>query len=74
MRERGRIPDALTGVYCRDRPDPQFDPPGSYHALVGDGMIHGFYLEPNAAGRQRDISQPLGADPARADPALGSRA
>jgi len=53
MRERGRIPDALTGVYCRDRPDPQFDAPGSYHAFIGDGMIHGFYLEPSAAGRQR---------------------
>jgi carotenoid cleavage dioxygenase-like enzyme len=50
MRKRGRTPDALTSVYCRDRRDAQFDPPGCNHAFIGDGMIHGFYLEPNAAG------------------------
>jgi carotenoid cleavage dioxygenase-like enzyme len=50
MHVRGRIPDALNGAYYRNGPNPQFDPPGSYHAFIGDGMIHGFFLEPGAGG------------------------
>jgi carotenoid cleavage dioxygenase-like enzyme len=50
MRVRGRIPDALNGAYYRNGPNPQFDPRGPYHAFIGDGMIHGFFLEPNRDG------------------------
>jgi carotenoid cleavage dioxygenase len=43
---RGRIPDGLAGAYYRNGPNPQFDPAGAYHAFIGDGMIHGFFLDP----------------------------
>ena len=44
---RGRIPAGLAGAYYRNGPNPQFDPPGPYHAFIGDGMIHGFFLDPD---------------------------
>jgi carotenoid cleavage dioxygenase-like enzyme len=46
----GRIPDALAGAYYRNGPNPQFDPQGNYLGIFGDGMIHGFFLEPNKDG------------------------
>ena len=46
----GRIPDALAGAYYRNGPNPQFDPQGEYLCIFGDGMIHGFFLEPNKEG------------------------
>jgi carotenoid cleavage dioxygenase-like enzyme len=46
----GRIPDALAGAYYRNGPNPQFDPEGLYFPFLGDGMIHGFFLEPNKNG------------------------
>lgn len=46
----GRIPDALAGAYYRNGPNPQFDPQGSYMGIFGDGMIHGFFLEPGKDG------------------------
>src|SRR3954454_10483742 len=46
----GRIPDALAGAYYRNGPNPQFDPQGSYLSIFGDGMIHGFFMEPNKNG------------------------
>src|SRR6185503_5015099 len=45
-----RIPDAVRGAYYRNGPNPQFDPIGQYHAFAGDGMIHGFFLEPGKDG------------------------
>ena len=45
----GRIPDAMRGAFYRTGPNPQFDPRGGqYHAFAGDGMIHGFYLDPES--------------------------
>ncbi len=45
----GRIPDAMRGAFYRTGPNPQFDPrDGQYHAFAGDGMIHGFYLDPES--------------------------
>jgi len=41
---RGRIPDGLRGALYRNGPNPQFDPGPNYHAFIGDGMIHGFWL------------------------------
>jgi carotenoid cleavage dioxygenase len=46
----GRIPDALAGAYYRNGPNPQFDPQGNYLGIFGDGMVHGFFLEPNKDG------------------------
>ena len=44
----GRIPDSLHGAYYRNGPNPQFEPRGQYHAFIGDGMIHGFFLDPDS--------------------------
>jgi carotenoid cleavage dioxygenase-like enzyme len=46
----GRIPDALAGAYYRNGPNPQFDPQGPYFPFLADGMIHGFFLDPNKDG------------------------
>jgi carotenoid cleavage dioxygenase-like enzyme len=46
----GRIPDALAGTYYRNGPNPQFEPRGNYLEIFGDGMVHGFFLEPNKDG------------------------
>lgn len=46
----GRIPEALAGAYYRNGPNPQFDPQGMYLGILGDGMIHGFFMEPNKNG------------------------
>jgi carotenoid cleavage dioxygenase-like enzyme len=40
----GKIPDGLRGALYRNGPNPQFDPGPNYHAFIGDGMIHGFWL------------------------------
>lgn len=50
MKVVGHIPDALAGAYYRNGPNPQFDPQGQYLSIFGDGMIHGFFLEPNKDG------------------------
>jgi carotenoid cleavage dioxygenase len=50
MKVVSRIPDALAGAYYRNGPNPQFDPQGMYLSIFGDGMIHGFFLEPNKDG------------------------
>lgn len=41
----GEIPKALNGALYRTGPNPQFDPPGPHHWFMGDGMVHGFYVE-----------------------------
>ena len=46
----GRIPDPLAGAYYRNGANPQFDPEGPSFPFLGDGMIHGFFLEPNKKG------------------------
>jgi carotenoid cleavage dioxygenase len=46
----GRIPDALAGAYYRNAASPQFEPRGNYLSIFGDGMIHGFFLEPGKDG------------------------
>jgi carotenoid cleavage dioxygenase len=42
---RGSIPASLRGALYRNGPNPQFDPAGNYHAFIGDGMIHGFFID-----------------------------
>lgn len=36
----GQLPGDLDGLYLRNGPNPQFDPPGPYHWFDGDGMLH----------------------------------
>ena len=64
----GRIPDALAGAYYRNGPNPQFDPQGKYLSIFGDGMIHGFFLEPN-----KDGGRAMGAAPAIATAGFARR-
>ena len=47
---RGRIPPGLRGALFRNGPNPHFDPGPNYHAFLGDGMIHAFWI---AEGRTR---------------------
>jgi carotenoid cleavage dioxygenase len=47
---RGRIPAGLRGAFYRNGPNPQFGPGANYHPFLGDGMIHGFWLD---GGRAR---------------------
>lgn len=46
----GRIPEALSGMYVRNGPNPMFEPKGRYHIFDGDGMLHGVSLD---GGRAR---------------------
>ena len=46
---RGKIPAGLCGALYRNGPNPQFDPGPNYHAFLGDGMIHGFWLAEGGA-------------------------
>jgi carotenoid cleavage dioxygenase-like enzyme len=56
---RGRIPDGLNGALYRNGPNPQFDPSGPYHAFIGDGMIHGFWIADGKAHyRNRYVRTP----------------
>ncbi len=41
----GELPRELTGMFCRNSPNPQFEPLGRYHWFDGDGMIHGLHVE-----------------------------
>jgi carotenoid cleavage dioxygenase len=49
LRVVGTLPDALTGMFLRNGPNPQFDPRGRYHWWDGDGMIHAVQLEQGRA-------------------------
>ncbi len=41
----GTIPEALSGLYLRNGPNPMFEPKARYHIFDGDGMLHGVYLD-----------------------------
>jgi carotenoid cleavage dioxygenase-like enzyme len=49
LQVRGKIPQGLSGALYRNGPNPQFDPGPRYHAFLGDGMIHGFWLNERGA-------------------------
>ena len=72
MKVVGSIPDALAGAYYRNGPNPQFDPQGMYLSIFGDGMIHGFFLEPNKVGGRAHYRNRRGAQqPVHAGPHIG---
>jgi carotenoid cleavage dioxygenase len=54
LKVRGRIPDGLRGALYRNGPNPQFDPGERYHAFIGDGMIHGFWIDENQRAHYRN--------------------
>ena len=56
----GEIPAELRGALFRTGPNPQFEPRDpNHHWFVGDGMIHGFYLEGGKASyRNRYVRTP----------------
>jgi carotenoid cleavage dioxygenase-like enzyme len=59
LKVRGVIPAGLRGAYYRNGPNPQFDPGADYHAFIGDGMIHGFWIgEGRAHYRNRYVRTP----------------
>lgn len=46
LRVDGRIPEALSGRYLRNGPNPALPPdPASYHWFTGAGMVHGIRIE-----------------------------
>jgi carotenoid cleavage dioxygenase len=71
LRVTGSIPQALTGRYLRNGPNPVVAPePSTYHWFTGDGMVHGIRLRDGRAEwyRNRWIRAPHVAA------ALGERA
>jgi carotenoid cleavage dioxygenase-like enzyme len=44
LRVHGELPEGMRGALYRNGPNPQFEPRPDYHAFIGDGMIHGFWI------------------------------
>ncbi len=49
MEVRGHLPEQVRGMFCRNSPNPQFEPVGKYHWFDGDGMVHGVELKDGRA-------------------------
>jgi carotenoid cleavage dioxygenase-like enzyme len=59
LKVRGKIPEGLCGALYRNGPNPQFDPGPGYHAFIGDGMIHAFWIDAGRAHyRNRYVRTP----------------
>jgi len=83
----GEIPAAIAGAFYRNGPNPQFEPRGHYHWFVGDGMIHGIFVDGGKARyRNRYVRTPKwelenaagralfsGFDPRAADPSVAGK-
>ena len=55
----GEIPAAISGAFYRNGPNPQFEPRGQYHWFIGDGMIHGVFVDGGKARyRNRYVRTP----------------
>jgi carotenoid cleavage dioxygenase-like enzyme len=67
----GQIPEALTGRYLRNGPNPVSAPePSTYHWFTGDGMVHGIRLRGGRAEwyrnrwvRSAEVARALGEEP-----------
>jgi carotenoid cleavage dioxygenase-like enzyme len=44
LQTNGHWPDHLKGTLYRIGPNPQFHPRGQYNPLMGDGMVHAFFI------------------------------
>jgi len=83
----GQFPRELAGAFYRNGANPQFEPRGDYHWFIGDGMIHGFFVENGkVAYRNRYVRTPKwelehaagralfsGFDPRGADPSVAGK-
>lgn len=49
MKVQGTLPEQIAGMFCRNSPNPQFEPVGKYHWFDGDGMVHGVELRDGQA-------------------------
>ena len=67
----GQVPEALTGRYLRNGPNPVSPPePSTYHWFTGDGMVHGIRLRDGRAEwyrnrwvRSAEVARVLGEEP-----------
>jgi carotenoid cleavage dioxygenase len=67
----GELPACLAGAFYRNGPNPQFPPKGEHHWFVGDGMIHGVFVEDGKARyRNRYVRTPKWRDENAAGRAL----
>lgn len=74
----GSLPEALSGRYLRNGPNPLSAPePSTYHWFTGDGMVHGIRLRDGRAEwyrnrwvRSAEVAQGLG-EPVRPGPVHG---
>jgi len=64
----GRLPEALTGHFVRNGPNPALPPLGRYHIFDGDGMLHGVHLD---GGRARYRNRWIDSAGLRAERAAG---
>ena len=78
LRVTGSLPDALSGRYLRNGPNPLSPPePTAYHWFTGDGMVHGIRLREGRAEWYRNcwvrsaaVAEALG-EPVRPGPVHG---
>jgi carotenoid cleavage dioxygenase len=54
LRVTGRLPDALTGTFLRNGPNPMFEPKGRYHIFDGDGMLHALTVDGEGGARYKN--------------------
>jgi carotenoid cleavage dioxygenase-like enzyme len=80
----GEMPAGLRGAFYRNGPNPQFEPRGAYHWFIGDGMVHGLFVDDGGVRyRNRYVRTPKwalenaagralfgGLDPRAADPSV----
>ena len=67
----GQLPEALSGRYLRNGPNPVSAPePSTYHWFTGDGMVHGIRLRDGRAEwyrnrwvRSAEVARALGEEP-----------
>ena len=67
----GEVPEALSGRYLRNGPNPSAPPePSTYHWFTGDGMVHGIRLRDGRAEwyrnrwvRSAEVARTLGEEP-----------
>ena len=67
----GQVPEALSGRYLRNGPNPVSAPePSTYHWFTGDGMVHGIRLRDGRAEwyrnrwvRSAEVARALGEEP-----------
>ena len=52
----GELPEALTGEFARNGPNPRFKPKAGYHWMDGDGMVSFTYFQLYSARQKSSIN------------------